>query len=69
MTKYILPPIAHHFITITDPRVEKSSSHKLIDIIMLAICAVISGADTWVDSEDFGKEKRAWFKTFLEPKV
>src|SRR5487761_1272188 len=66
MTKYIPSPITHHFITITDPRIEKSSSHKLIDIIMLAICAVIAGADTWVDIEDFGKEKRAWFKTFLE---
>ncbi len=66
MTKYIPPPMAHHFITITDPRIDRQKAHKLIDIIMVAICAVIAGADTWVDIEDFGKEKQSWFNTFLE---
>jgi predicted transposase YbfD/YdcC len=66
MTKYIPPPMTHHFITITDPRIDRQKAHKLIDIIMVAICAVIAGADTWVDIEAFGTEKQSWFKTFLE---
>lgn len=66
MTKYIPPPISHHFITITDPRVERSKAHTLIDIIVVAICGVLAGADSWVDIKDFGKEKQAWLKTFLE---
>lgn len=66
MTKYVPPPITHHFITITDPRVERTKAHKLIDIIVVAICGVLAGADSWVDIEDFGKEKQAWLKTFLE---
>ncbi len=60
------PPMTHYFITITDPRIERGKAHKLIDIIAIAICSVIAGADTWVNIEDFGKEKQVWFKTFLE---
>ena len=41
--------IADHFEQMTDPRVERSQRHKLIDIITIAICSVICGADTWVD--------------------
>ena len=41
--------IADHFEQMTDPRVERSQRHELIDITTIAICAVICGADTWVD--------------------
>lgn len=40
--------------------------HKLLDIIGLTICAVICGADTWVDIEEYGKAKEKWLKKFLE---
>src|SRR5258708_7630032 len=60
------PPIAQHFITITDPRIERSKAHKLIDIIMISICAVIAGCDTWIDIEEFGHDRLVWLKTFLE---
>jgi predicted transposase YbfD/YdcC len=40
--------------------------HKLIDMIVIAICAVITGAESWVEIETFGKMKQAWLKTFLE---
>jgi predicted transposase YbfD/YdcC len=46
--------IADHFGEMEDPRVERSIQHKLIDIITIAICAVICGADTWVDIEAYG---------------
>lgn len=65
MTKYMAPPMAQHFITITDPRIEKSTDHPLIDIIMIAICGVIAGCDSWVEIEDFAKAKQLWFTTYL----
>ncbi len=58
--------IADHFGEMEDPRVEWSIQHKLIDIITIAICAVICGADTWVDIEIYGQSKYEWLKQFLE---
>ena len=58
--------ITEHFGDLEDPRVERSKLHKLIDIITITICAVISGADTWVDIEVYGKSKYKWLKKFLE---
>jgi predicted transposase YbfD/YdcC len=58
--------IADHFGEMEDPRVGWSIQHKLIDIITIAICAVICGADTWVDIETYGLAKLEWFKQFLE---
>ena len=58
--------IADHEAQMTDPRVERSRRHKLIDIITIAICAVICGADTWVDIESYGRAKVKWLKRFLE---
>jgi predicted transposase YbfD/YdcC len=66
MTKYIPPPMTHYFMDITDPRNKKSIAHKLIDVIAIAICGVIAGADSWVEIESFGREKQAWLMTFLE---
>lgn len=54
------------FSKIEDPRVEYLIEHKLIDIITIAICAVIAGADNWVEVEQFGHEKQEWFGQFLE---
>jgi predicted transposase YbfD/YdcC len=61
-----LEKIEEHFHKVQDPRIERSKEHKLIDIIAIAICAVICGAEGWVDIENFGKSKLAWLKTFLE---
>ena len=49
-----------------DPRIERSKRHKLLDIIAIAICATICGADSWVHIEMFGRSKEEWFRTFLE---
>lgn len=48
-----------------DPRIDRTKRHELIDIIVIAICAVICGAKTWVDIEDFGHSKKDWFASFL----
>ncbi|NEO82556.1 ISAs1 family transposase [Moorena sp. SIO4G3] len=58
--------IYEHFSDLKDPRVDRTKLHKLIDIITITICAVISGADTWVDIELYGKTKYKWLKKFLE---
>ncbi len=58
--------IADHFIEIEDPRVERTRQHKLIDIITIAICAVICGAEGWTDIETYGLAKYEWLKQFLE---
>lgn len=57
--------ISEHFATLTDPRVERSKEHLLIDIVTIALCAVICGADDWVAIETFGREKVDWLRTFL----
>ena len=55
-----------HFQYLPDPRFQLKSDHKLIDIVIIAICAVICGADKWTQIEEFGKERQVWFETFLE---
>ncbi len=53
---------ATYFAEIEDPRVERIRRHELLDIIVIAICAVISGADDWVDVEAWGKAKLDWLR-------
>ena len=54
-----------HFETLPDPRAG-NVIHKLHDLVVLAVCAVVCGADGWVEVELFAKSKFAWFKTFLD---
>jgi predicted transposase YbfD/YdcC len=58
--------IAKHFGNLRDPRIERTKRHKLLDILIIAICGVICGADSWVDIELYGKSKLEWLKTFLK---
>lgn len=58
--------IEEHFSKVSDPRKDRTKEHKLIDIIAIAICAVICGAEGWVDIELYGKSKQPWLSTFLE---
>ena len=51
---------------VPDPRCEGMCLHKFIDILVIAICAVLCGADTWEGVAKFGRTKKAWFSTFLE---
>jgi predicted transposase YbfD/YdcC len=66
MEDKIIPSIEQHFSDLTDPRIDRTKLHKLIDILVIAICAVIAGADNWEDVEEFGKARIEWFQTFLE---
>ena len=58
--------LTDQFAKLTDPRTGHAKRHKLIDVIVIAICAVICGADSWVDVEMFGKAKKDWFSRLLE---
>jgi predicted transposase YbfD/YdcC len=55
-----------YFCGLEDPRSDHTRRHQLIDIIAIAICGIIWGADSWVDIELFGKSKEEWLKGFLE---
>jgi predicted transposase YbfD/YdcC len=58
--------IGKYFANLEDPRVERTKRHSLLDILVIAICAVICGADNWEEVQLFGEAKEAWFKSFLE---
>lgn len=67
MSKPTAASIIEHFSILPDPRVHvKKNEHKLIDIIVIAVCAVISAADNWTEIEEYGNAKKDWFATFLE---
>ena len=60
--------IIEHFSTLPDPRIHvNKNEHKLIDIIVIAVCAVICGADNWTEIEEYGNAKKDRFVTFPEP--
>src|SRR5512140_778687 len=61
-----LESIEAQFGELTDPRVEGRIEQRLIDIIMIAICAVICGANSWSEIETYGKAKIEWLRHFLD---
>ena len=63
-----IPDLVNHFSGISDPRLNRQQLHKLSDILVISICAILSGVDTWAHIEEFGHSKIEWFKTFLELK-
>lgn len=65
MEEQAIGRITEHFGKVSDPRIGNATRHKLMDIIVIAICAVICGADGWSDVALFGRSKFKWFKTFL----
>lgn len=58
--------IISHFAELEDPRSPINQEHKFTDVLVIAICAAICGADDWVSVEQFGQAKANWFATFLE---
>lgn len=59
--------IIEYFSEIEDPRRDGyAKRHKLIDVITIAVCAIICRCDNWEDVEDFGCAREEWFEGFLE---
>jgi predicted transposase YbfD/YdcC len=57
--------ISEHFASLTDPRKVGMVEHRLLDIVTIAVCAVICGADDWTKVQVFGQARYEWLKTFL----
>ena len=56
-----------YFTDLPDPRRETQNKlHKLHDVLMIVLCAVLSGVEDWVGMEAFAEEKEAWLRGFLE---
>jgi len=51
-----------HFVGITDPRQANKTSYNLLEIVVMTICAVVSGYDYWEDIVDFCRAKEDWFR-------
>lgn len=58
--------LVEHFSVMKDPRMERTRLHSLTDLMVVALCAVLCGADSWVEVEEFGRSKASWFRQFLK---
>ncbi len=58
-------PITKHFASLPDPRAPNAKRHLLTDILVIAICAILCGADSWVEVEAWGNAKQRWLNQFL----
>ncbi len=60
------PALIEHFAGLEDPRIERQKRHKLVDILVIAVCAVLCGAESFAAIEDFGHARYEWLKQFVE---
>lgn len=58
-------PLPDHFADLPDPRTGRATRHRLLDLVTIAVCAVVCGADGWVAVEQFGHRKRTFLARFL----
>jgi len=65
-TASIDPSLLASLTVLTDPRAEKSRLHSLAYIVVIAVCAVVSGADNWVDIERWATAKQEWLETLID---
>jgi predicted transposase YbfD/YdcC len=66
MAEQSSPSFFAHFAALQDPRVDRTKLHPLLEIVFIAVCALLSGANDFVGMEKFGKAKRDWLKKYLE---
>jgi predicted transposase YbfD/YdcC len=65
MADLVNASIVEYFQTLEDPRIERTKKHNLLDILVIALCTLLSGGEGFQDMELFGKSTRAWLQTFL----
>ena len=62
----LLDSVTEHFADVEDPRRTTANlRHEFVDILMIALCAVLGGANHWTTVATFGRAKETWFRTFL----
>lgn len=66
MTEEPLGSFLIHFLKLEYPQLDRQKLHQSMDNIVIAICAVICGAETCVDIANFGRARKEWFRKFLE---
>ena len=54
------------FVGIPDPRQRKKVQHDLLELLVVAVCSVLVGADTFVEIEDWAEDNLAWFRRHLK---
>jgi len=57
--------LSEHFKDLTDPRINRTKEHELLDILIIGLCCLLCGGESFNDMADFGEAKRQWFQTFL----
>jgi hypothetical protein len=57
--------LTDYFGEVPDPPLLRTQRHELLDILAIALCAVIGGADHWTEVVEFGQSRQAWFAPFL----
>lgn len=62
----MLSQLVTAFATLPDPRCAGRTRHRLLNLLVIAVCAVVAGAETWVDIADYGRMKHRWLATFLD---
>jgi len=65
MDALTVPDLIAVFDDLPDPQIDRTKQHRLIDIVTIAVCAVLSGADSFVEIATYGRAKEAWLRTFL----
>src|SRR5580698_4988583 len=65
MQKHPKLSLIEHFEKLPDQRVNRTKDHDLIDVVIIALCALLCAAESFYDMEEFGLAKQDWFKTFL----
>lgn len=58
--------LIQYFAELEDPRIDRTKHHRLLDIIVIAVCGVVCGADNWVNIGMFVRSKLKWLRKFLE---
>jgi predicted transposase YbfD/YdcC len=66
VTENPIATITEHFADLEDPRMDRTKLHPLENILIIALCAAICGAEGWVEVEQFGEAKRTWFAKYLD---
>lgn len=58
--------LIEQFATLADPRVNRTKEHPLVNVLIIGVCTLLCGGETFNDMEDFGEAKRDWFASFLD---
>ena len=58
--------LLNYLAIVRDPRVERTRKHELPELLFISVCAVLCGAESWTEFEEYGNANRDWLSTFLD---